>query len=203
MNRIILYWVLPLLLVEHSVTAECHQERLAGCQVDDGHARCESCCLSYIDKLTPCTTKITFSIRNTFPYPNAYYLVSLSSVNFSRFENLQELELNTNHTQHSHTTLDLTESQGLSSLTSIKVLRFRLYQENYGNIGTYNKFKYLRTLRTLRTLDLTGAKGIGLNHAKYAIGDESSIQEVILKNIQEIRTAGHIYANFRYSTFCV
>ena len=202
MFRLILYCVLSLLLAEQTVAEGCHQEGKGGCKVHDGHAQCKWWCIGCsVDKLPLCTTKITISGIGGTLRNNEHILWNMNTDNFIRYENLQELGFYTIPSQHSQVILIATESTGLSSLNSIKILRFRVFQPtfdvNNGNLNMYSN------LKSLRILDLTRAKSIGLDNAKHIIGAESSIEVLILKNIQEIKRPRNIYSIRRYSAFCV
>ena len=189
MFRLVLYCVLFLFLVEQTVTEGCQQEAQQGCKVTDGHAQCESWNLSAsIHNLPPCTTRITFSLIPNPSFYGRYVLVQFNEANFSRLTNLQDLELYTNHGNHSHVRLVVTESTALASLKHVNILRFRMLQDSIGELNDANLNMY-SNLKSLKILDLSRAKRIGLTSATHIIGAESTIQKLILKNIQEITRA--------------
>ena len=186
MSRFVLYCLLFLFLVQQTVGEVCQQEAQQGCKVTQGHAKCESWNLTAsIHNLPPCTTRITFSLITNPNFYSRYVSVQLNKVNFSHLTDLQELELFTNRDNHSHIGLDVTESTALASLKHVSILHFRILQNkiddlNDANLNMYSNLKYLNNL------DLSRAKHIGLTSAKHMISAESSIQTLILKNIQEI-----------------
>ena len=186
MFGLVLYCMLSLLLAEQTVAEECQQDAQQGCKVDDGHAECKSWNLAASLHILPsCITRMTFSlIANQSLFGRDHWL-HLKEVKFSRFTNLKKLELYTNHGNHSLVWLYVDESTALDSLktTSIKVLRFRMLQDRLSNYW----LNMYRNLKSLRILELTRAKWISLANAKHIIGAESSIQVLILKNIQEIK----------------
>ena len=186
MIRLVLYCMLSLLLAEQTVAEECQQTAQQGCTVNNGHAQCESWNLTAsIYSLPPCVTSITFSLiktpRNLVPIDH----VVLKEADFKQFKHLQELELYTNHGNHSYTELVARESSALVSFKHIKVLRFRLMHFPLGNLNKDNLNMY-SNLKSLQILDLTRAKKIGLEGAKHIIGSKSSIKKLILNNIQDI-----------------
>ena len=151
MFRLVLYCILSLLLAEQTVAEECQQEVQQGCKVDYGHAQCESWNLAAsLHILPPCITSMTFSlIANQSLFGRDNWL-HLKEVNFSRFQNLKELELYTNPSNHSLVRLLVKESTALDSLknTSIQILRFRMLQDVLSN-NWLNMYKILKSLRIL------------------------------------------------------
>ena len=186
MFRLALYCVSLLFFVEQTVTQQCQQKSQQGCKVTDGHAQCESWNLkASIHNLPPCTTRITFSLITNPNFNGRLIGVHLHRVDFSHLTNLQELELYTNRGNHSHIRLHVKESTALSSLKNVSILRFRILQDSIIELNDANLDMY-SNLKSLKILDLSLAKSIGLTIAKHIIGAESSMQTLILKNIQEI-----------------
>ena len=178
--------LLSVLTVSGSELCERH-EVIQGCRVDNGHALCEAWDMAAsIHGLPTCTTRITFSLLADpqHIHTTQFKSIELRNINFGRLTRLQELLISTNYEDYCHVRIIPNSPTVMEMMPNITVLSLKAMMD-WENMTATNEGMY-KGMKHLQVLDFTRAQRMGLSLASHVLGQQPSMNTLILRNIQEI-----------------